>query len=312
MKAATKRPPDPANSYAVSYRAEPLALATDASAAHALLAILGNCLEHIQHNERGVIETGDAEALHQMRVGMRRLRSALKLFERVVSCPDAVLQDVAWLGSILGAARDADVLLTSTLERVHAYAGGVNELQHLQALVQADVRDKRQAAAQALQSKRHQRMLKSLDAWVHQLAADPPKTLSLPAASFARKTMQRLHKKMLKRADRMDDHHTASLHRTRIAAKRSRYALEFFHALFRTKGAQAYLKTVSAIQDELGQHNDLVVADRVLQTLEAQHAEAAGAIGFVRGYLAALQTQQALDLDGVTHRLHALALPRAH
>jgi CHAD domain-containing protein len=86
----------------------------------ALPAVLGNCLEHIQRNEVAVVEGHDPETLHQMRVGVRRLRSALKLFATVAPCPPALLEDIDWLGMELGAARDWDVLLSSTLARMDA------------------------------------------------------------------------------------------------------------------------------------------------------------------------------------------------
>jgi CHAD domain-containing protein len=82
--------------------------------------VLGNCLEHIQRNEVAVVEGHDPETLHQMRVGVRRLRSALKLFATVAPCPPALLEDIDWLGMELGAARDWDVLLSSTLARMDA------------------------------------------------------------------------------------------------------------------------------------------------------------------------------------------------
>jgi CHAD domain-containing protein len=73
--------------------------------------------------------------------------------------------------------------------------------------------------------------------------------------------MQHLHKSLIKRANRMQDDDASSAHRTRIAAKRARYALEFFHSLYRAKGTHTYLKALAAVQEELGQHNDLAVAD---------------------------------------------------
>lgn len=131
------------------------------------------------------------------------------------------------------------------------------------------------------------------------------------ALDFSRETLQRLHKSLLKRAKRMSEDDPASAHRTRIAAKRGRYALEFFHTLYRTKGTRAYLKTLAAVQEELGQHNDLVVADHLLQELAQRHPQSVGAIQFTRGYLVAQQSTQAADLDAIRQRLQALRLPRA-
>jgi CHAD domain-containing protein len=114
---------------------------------------------------------------------------------------------------------------------------------------------------------------------------------------------------MIKRAGKMSDHDARSVHRLRIAGKRSRYALEFFQSLYRDKGTRTYLKMLSFMQDELGRHNDLAVADHLLQELAQRHPAATPAINFARGYLQALQGQQPTDLDGMRRMLHELKLP---
>jgi inorganic triphosphatase YgiF len=289
------------------FRAQALELETGASLADALPAVLSNCLEHIQRNEVAVAEGDDPETLHQMRVGVRRLRSALKLFEPVAPCPPALQEDVSWLGEQLGAARDWDVLLSSTLSGVDAEPGGGNGMMDLQAAALDTAQARRREAAQALLSPRFARLMLTLGVWMLQTAP----LLDGSALDFSRETLQRLHKSLLKRAKRMSEDDPASAHRTRIAAKRGRYALEFFHTLYRTKGTRAYLKTLAAVQEELGQHNDLVVADHLLQELAQRHPQSVGAIQFTRGYLVAQQSTQAADLDAIRQRLQALRLPRA-
>ncbi|TFW29024.1 CYTH and CHAD domain-containing protein [Duganella callida] len=288
-------------------RAQSLDLPHDASIGDAQLAILGNCLQHIQNNETAVIEGTDPETLHQMRVGVRRLRSALKLFDAVAPCPPGLAEDVQWLGDQLGAARDWDVLVTSTLPRADVSAAGGNALMDLQALVLETSHAKRRLAAEALLSTRYTKLMLTLGSWMLQTAP----LLSGSAASFSRQTLQQLHGKMLKRAKRMNDDDPVSAHRTRIAAKRARYALEFFHALYRPKSVRAYLKNLSATQDELGRHNDLVMAARMLQALAREHPQAAGEIQFARGYLLARESAQPADLDAIRGRLHHLRLPHA-
>jgi inorganic triphosphatase YgiF len=284
------------------YRAQALHLDADASLSDAMPAVLGNCLEHIQRNEVAVVEGHDPETLHQMRVGVRRLRSALKLFEQVAPCPPALQEDINWLGMQLGAARDWDVLLSSTLTRLD-----VPQIE-LQSLALQTAQAKRHEAAQALLSPRYTQLMLTMGSWMLQAAP----LLQGSAAQFSRQTMQHLHKSLIKRANRMQHDDPASAHHTRIAAKRARYALEFFHSLYRTKGTQACLKTLAAVQEELGRHNDLAVAGRLLQELAQQHPQAAGAIQFARGYLMAQQTAAPAALDAIRRRLHTLRLPHAH
>jgi len=289
----------------VACHAKALALPADIGIRDAMLAVLDNCLQQVQRNEEAVIAGDDAETLHQMRVGVRRLRSALKLFEHIAPCPPALLEDIAWLGQELGAARDWDVMLTSTLARVQASPGGQHGLMELQALAFAAARTKRREAAQALLSSRYTHLMLTLGSWMLQAAP----TLHGSAAKFSRDSMQQLHKKLLKRANRMDDDDAASMHHTRIAAKQARYALEFFHSLYRVKDARVYLKALAATQEELGRHNDLVVADRLLRDLAQQQPAAEASINFARGYLLAQQGAETTDLDEILTRLHALRLP---
>lgn len=289
------------------FRAQALSLSPRAGVAQALQAILDNCLQHMQRNEQAVIEGDDPETLHQMRVGLRRLRSALKLFEQAAPCPPALNADIEWLGQQLGAARDAEVLLTDTLPRIHANPGGRNGLLALQQLALETAQAQRKAAAAALLSPRYTFILLSLGLWMQRL---PHTVADAPLGEFAQRTLQRLHKRLLKRAAAIDDSAPASLHRTRIAAKRVRYALEFFHTLYGSKRARRYLKAVAAIQSELGQHNDLVVADDLLRNMAEQHPEALDTLSFARGYLQALQEQGTVDVDDIGQRLAALVLPR--
>ncbi|WP_367185347.1 CYTH domain-containing protein [Rugamonas sp.] len=93
------------------HKAAELTLDRDGSVADAMLAIFHNCLAQIQGNEAGVIHSDNAESVHQMRVGVRRLRSALKLFEASAPCPPELLADIAWLGDALGALHAADAVV---------------------------------------------------------------------------------------------------------------------------------------------------------------------------------------------------------
>lgn len=310
--------------------ARPLTLTTDATLAEARYAILFNCLQQVQDNEQAVIHTDHAEALHQMRVGVRRLRSALKLLRGVSPCPQQIRDEWHWLAQVLGQARDWEVLGSATLARVQASPGGPGGLHDLPALVQQQVVTQRQQAAQALQSPRYTRLLLQMGYWLltgsgagsgsgagiitsmgvgvgtGSGAGIGLDTSGISAAEFSRHTMQRLHKTLLKRAKRMSETDAASIHSTRIAAKQARYALEFFRTLYRGKALRKYLATLEATQEALGRHNDLVVADHLLQQLGKEQKVAAAHIAFARGYLRALQAEQPADLQAVRAGLRDL------
>jgi inorganic triphosphatase YgiF len=95
-------------------KAAPVAVKRKATLGDALGAILQNCLQQMQANERGVL-AGDVESLHQMRVGLRRLRAAQAMVQSLVQLPEPLAADIEWLAGELGDARNWDVFLESVL-----------------------------------------------------------------------------------------------------------------------------------------------------------------------------------------------------
>lgn len=254
-------------------------------------AIIGNCLAQIEGNEVGVIDGGDPENLHQMRVGLRRLRSALKLFKEVVPCPAELKEELRWLGKELGAARDWDVLSTSTLESLPAMPAGIPRSADLRNMATSMARDKRQEAARALRSTRYARLMLSFSAWMQSApwreAADPAQHARLdePLKKFAGRTLSRGHGKLIKRGKHLRGAAPEALHRLRIAGKENRYAVEFFQSLCRPKRARRYAAALAAMQDELGLRNDIVVAQQLLQDLKEHAPDVAEATAFASGFL---------------------------
>lgn len=83
------------------------------STADAFQVIAPACLDHALANARSV-GAGDAEGIHQMRVGLRRLRAALSLFKPLIDGAEseAIKTELKWLTEQLGQARELDVLVT--------------------------------------------------------------------------------------------------------------------------------------------------------------------------------------------------------
>jgi CHAD domain-containing protein len=79
------------------------------------------CLDHALSNERAIAE-GDAEGVHQMRVGLRRLRAAISLFKDLAagSGTEAVKRELKWLTGRFGQARDFDVLIEEHVRPLQA------------------------------------------------------------------------------------------------------------------------------------------------------------------------------------------------
>jgi len=106
-------------------KARPVVLDRDMTVIDAFKAVMWVNLAHLQANEAGMLGARDPEYLHQMRVALRRLRSALAVFAPLF--PEPVISpartELKWLANGLGPARDWDVLVTEMLPQIAAEFG---------------------------------------------------------------------------------------------------------------------------------------------------------------------------------------------
>jgi len=256
--------------------------------------ILASCLEHAQANAQGFLDSDDPEYLHQLRVGLRRFKSALKLFRGVAALPADLQAQLDEVAAVLGAARDADVLLLSTLPRI-ADAGKHHALlQGLFEHVQADAQDKRATARRAVHSTHYAQLMLGLFAWIEgkRWRKDASRAgrarLRRPLAAYARRAVVAAHDVVARRArkvQKLGGRDSASLHRLRIGCKQARYAVEFFGALERKKKAARYVKKLAAVQDALGGLNDVHVAQAILAGYAQARPELALQVTVVTAYL---------------------------
>jgi inorganic triphosphatase YgiF len=265
-------------------KAEPVRLKPAMCAEDALKAIAASCIAQIQGNEDGVMQDGDPEHLHQMRVGLRRLRSLLKMFEDAAPLPAGLDQELRWLGQELGAARDWEVLADDTLSQLMQAHPGEPALLPLQQAAQAEARARRATAGQALGSVRYARLMLRLIAWLHgerwrqDAAPEQLAALAAPVKRYARRVLKEGTRRMARRARKLAAADGPARHRLRIAAKRMRYTTEFFASLYSARQVRRFVRALSALQDTLGQLNDAAVARKAVRELAApQPAQALGA-----------------------------------
>lgn len=294
----------------------PVQLAKRSNVEQAFKAIAANCLAQVQANAGGVAHDYDIESLHQMRVGLRRLRSALELFKDVVQLPADIQQDVDWLDHELGNARDWDVLATSTLPLLSKDLPATGHLLDVTHAALDTGRDAHVAAAAAINSPRYTRLMLSLGRWMfgngwRESGEGKGKSrLDAPVPPFASKVLRRAHKRMKKRGRAMSPSDPETLHCARIAAKRARYATEFFASLYRGKQVRPFLRAAGALQDELGKVNDAAVAARLLGQMENERRDLADAIAPVRAALAERATGSGGKARKLWKRYTAVKLPR--
>jgi CHAD domain-containing protein len=300
---------------AAAMKARPVVLTRDLGAGEGFRIIVGNCLQQMQDNGVGVAQGIDPECIHQMRVGIRRLRLALSLAAANVAVPAALQQELAWLRGELGAARDADVLADGTLLTVIEACPQEAALLPLRQLAATIAGRQRLQAAAAVASLRHSRLMLALAGWCQTLRGHGSldeamlKALAEPLEKRAPRILMLRHEKLIHSGKRLLHGTPAERHQVRMAAKKVRYATEFFESLLPAKTVKRYVARLAALQDALGGLNDAAVADRLLHEIAIAHREHTGSAAFARGYLFAV-TQQALPgLAQVWERFRSMAPP---
>ena len=258
-----------------AHKALPVALKRRATVDAALGRILGACVQHWCANQPAALDGRDPEGVHQLRVALRRLRSALSLFRRVIGRErrDWLSGEAGRILRSLGAGREWDVFLTESLAPVLAARPDDRSLAALRAAAETARAEAYAAVRAAIADPAYTRFLLQLGRWIEAggWREDPaPKAqarLERPIGAFADRVLIKRHRHVLKRGRDFAGLAAAERHRLRIALKKLRYATEFFYTLYREKRAQSYLEGLKELQDRLGHLNDVAVAERLLSSL---------------------------------------------
>jgi triphosphatase len=270
-----------ARGYAVAARetpapvkSEPVALNSEITSATAFQIIARSCLYQLAANEPALLR-GDAEAVHQMRVALRRLRTVISLFKHMLSGAqtEAIKSELKWLTSELGPARELDVFAervikpAKTSEAGSPAIGEVTEDFHarrLQAINRAEA---------AVRSSRYRGLLFDAAAWIEvgdwsRRRDERSRTLQERSLGNAAKDeLRRRSKKIRKQGAKLAELDARTRHKLRVAAKKLRYACEFFAAAFPGKKAakrrKKFVARLKAMQGGLGDLNDIVVHEKL-------------------------------------------------
>lgn len=253
-------------------KGEGLVLARNDSPNDILQTLIWSSVLHLQRNLHGALQGDVTEYLHQMRIGLRRLRVALCMAESLH--PDETLvilrQEIAALGKVLGKIREWDVFIEELSQ-----ASYLAEHPDVQVLLTHCMNQRAQcclALNGAGKARSLQHLLLRFAHWMngsywHQAAEDTP-----TARHFARHHLKRLAKRYQHTAAHLDTCDYTKLHPLRILAKKLRYASEFFAPLYGNHETQTYLTALGEVQDMLGRIHDLVIARCLLANLAAAPA----------------------------------------
>lgn len=250
----------------------------------AFKAVMWSSLAQLHANEHGMLEGADPEFLHQMRVALRRMRSALAVFSPPLSRLETgpLAEELKWLSARLGPARDWDVFVTQTLPAIEAASCARGKMQAFRARCEERRRGANARARRAVGSPRYQRLLLRLAGWIERedwrACAEHPgeDVLREPVTRFAARILEKRYLRAYKRGRGLAERSSAELHRLRIAIKKCRYAADFFSNLFEGSAADDVLKRLHRMQDILGELNDTVtVGDLTRQALDKRAVKGA-------------------------------------
>lgn len=209
--------------------------------------------------------TEDSEAVHQARVGTRRLREDLRTFGPLLD-PASVghLRDeLGWINGLFGAVRDADVLLARLDPRVEELPPlERGPARRVLGRIATERTRARTALLAALDGDRYATLLDDLVALVHEppLRGEirPDRRATKPAVALAAKSWRKL-RRIVRRATADGPASDEDLHRIRKATKRARYAYEAITPVA-PEGTKRFAHRLAVLQDLLGDHHDAVVA----------------------------------------------------
>jgi CHAD domain-containing protein len=272
--------------------------APGASAADVVLAYAGTQVAALKSADPWVRRDAP-DAVHQMRVATRRLRSTLKSFRQVLRAEDTerIAAELKWLGGVLGEARDGEVLsgrlLASLKQRPAELVMGPVTARVRGHFAPAEAAA-RAALLEALDSGRYFALLDDLD----EMLADPPLTATAGAPGHdvltaalrraRRRVRRRLHRAWRAPAGPARD---TALHEARKAAKDARYAAEAVRPATGKK-ARHLARRMKKLQSVLGDHHDAVAARATARDLGVR-AHLAGENAFTFGLLYERDAQQA-------------------
>ena len=279
-------------------KAASIELSSELQVPEAFRVIARSCLAQILGNEAAV-EQGHPEALHQMRIGLRRLRASMWFFSPVLAGPqtDVIKSELKWLTRELSPARDFDVYLSQV---PRPFREKYEEDPQFQGLCREFERKRDEAfrrVQDAIRSDRYRHLLIETAGWIEagdwcRAGNDSPRERTRTIEDYAAEQLARRRKKIVKKSKRFDRLDATERHKLRIQIKKFRYASEFLEAVF-TRGKAKHrwrgaLNATKQIQDCLGALNDIAAHEKL--SLEVLHGlgKGNGALGAGGAFLAGL------------------------
>ena len=254
----------------------PILLKPTMTASEGAAAIFKHHFDYMTQWEQTAKSFDDIEGVHQVRVSFRKIRSVFSLFRSAI--PKEVSrpwnEEIRWISSQLGMARDLDVFIDEGLGAIEGKLPfhGARKLLELAHTARAKAYDEQ--VRPMLESDRYARFREEFRQWFEtraweQSVSDPKhqKRLQMRLVKFSRKLLDKQERKVLELGSHIDRSDAVAMHRLRIECKKLRYAADFFLPLY--SGFTAFLEHMKGLQDILGVMNDIAVMHHLLEMLLA-------------------------------------------
>lgn len=257
-------------------KAQPLMLPAQVGSDTALRAVIGNCLMQVLGNASDIAHEPDTEPehLHQLRVGLRRLRTAVR--ELGTLSPQLRPEwgeALARLFARLGSARDRDALEQTLLPALRKAGASGLELPQIEPEPAAQAALRESATTQL---------------WLELMAFSAGSGTAAPGEAAeqlfelqARARLGKLFRAVRRDAARFDTLDDVARHRLRKRVKRLRYLSDFCASLFKPKDVRSFLKCLTPAQEALGDFNDVCVARTLYEPVGLEDAMAMFALGWL-------------------------------
>jgi CHAD domain-containing protein len=299
LRAAGARPSRYPSKLAHAVPAEPAA-SSSTPANRALTDYLNAQLDQIAAGDIGLRRGKDP--IHDTRVAIRRLRSTLRVFRRVLDQPAIgdLDSELKWFAALLGDVRDCQVQ--------HRRFGDVLDGMPVE-LVLGPVRSRIRNDLQAIELPARTRLSEAMDsdrylaimAVLRRWRAAPPVDQDIAISTLKKRARRARHKADRRLAAALGTGDDVMLHRARKAAKRARYAAELCKPV--DKKAKRTVKYYKNIQSLLGDHQDTVVATEALRRMAVAAGTTPDENGFTFGMLYAREQQIARQCRKDARRL---------
>lgn len=281
-------------------RTAPEALRPDITAGAAFLATGRAATRQIMGNLDRLADAPHVEAVHQLRVGIRRLRAALGLFRECLddTARRALASDLRDMAKRFGPSRDLDVFAAEILAPLRAAVDPSVALEAAAEAVEGARAAARTEAVVALGAPETFACLLELLAWFEAGGVPYLEAAERPVMRHARKSLRRRRRRLIA-------HHAAGpvaveeWHALRIEAKKLRYATDAFASLYPPEATKPFVRALQEVQDCLGRYNDAAVAD----TTAVRLAFDALSRGAVAGWAARERVEQGRRFERAWRRL---------